>query len=462
MALVHETLILLLLTFSTWCFSTSISTNSSTTTSLAKLPNATTAKPKRLVTKLIHQRSVHHPHYNQSETAKERIELDIQHSIARVTYLHARIEGTMAANDHRTQLSPSSSGRTIMANISVGQPPTPQLVVMDTASEIFWIMCNPCSNCDQHLGQLFDPSKSSTYTQLCRTPCGFRGCNCHPLDRSPFSITYADNSSASGTLAYETLVFETSDEGSIQIPNIEFGCGRDIVYNNDPGYNGILGLNNAPMSLASQIGHKFSYCIGSLADKSSNYNQLILGEGADLEGYPTHFQALRGMYYITMEGISIGERRLDIAPATFEIKENGAGGVIIDTGSTLTYLPDDVQNLLYKEVRNILGGSFRKVIIETYPWLYCHLGVVSRDLVGFPVVTFHFAQGADLALDTGSFFEQLTDSVFCMAIGPVSATGLDNRSSVIGLLAQQSYNVGYDLVNQIVYFQRIDCQLLSG
>ncbi|XP_057730275.1 aspartic proteinase nepenthesin-2-like [Arachis stenosperma] len=320
-----------------------------------------------------------------------------------------------------------------MANISVGQPSTPQLVVMDTASEIFWIMCNPCTNCDQHLGQLFGPSKSSTYIQLCRTPCGFRGCNCHPLDRSPFIITYADNSSASGTLGYETLVFETSDEGSIQIPNIEFGCGRDIVYNNDPGYNGILGLNNAPMSLASQIGHKFSYCIGSLADKSSNYNQLILGEGADLEGYPTHFQALRGMYYITMEGISVGERRLDIPPATFEMKENDAGGVIIDTGSTLTYLPDDVQ-----------------------------IYYTRKDLVGFPVVTFHFAQGADLALDTGSFFEQLTDSVFCMAIGPVSATGVDNRSSVIGLLAQQGYNVGYDLVNQIVYFQRIHCQLLSG
>ncbi|MED6132819.1 hypothetical protein PIB30_022462 [Stylosanthes scabra] len=415
---------------------------------MAKLPNASTAKPKRLVTKLIHQRSVHHPTYNKKETAKERIELDIQHSIARVAYLHARIEGTLVASDHGTKLSPSSSGRTIMANISVGQPPIPQLVVMDTASEIFWIMCKPCTNCDQHLGQLFDPSVSSTYTQLCRTPCGFRGCNCHPMDRSPFSITYADNSSASGTLGYEMLVFETSDEGSIQVPNIEFGCGHDIVYNNDPGYNGILGLNNAPVSLASQIGQKFSYCIGSLADKNSNNNKLILGEGADLEGYPTHFQPLRGMYYVTMEGISIGERRLDIAPATFEIKENGAGGVIIDTGSTLTYLPDDVQSLLYKEVRNILGASYRKVIIETYPWLYCYEGVVSRDLVGFPVVTFHFAQGADLALDTGSFFEQLTDGVFCMAIGPVSATGVDNRSSVIGLLAQQSYNVGYDLVNQ--------------
>ncbi|MED6185779.1 hypothetical protein PIB30_060390 [Stylosanthes scabra] len=423
MALVHETLVLLLLAFSTCCFST--------TTSMAKLPNASTAKPKRLVTKLIHQRSVHHPTYNKKETAKERIELDIQHSIARVAYLHARIEGT-------------------------------SLVVMDTASEIFWIMCKPCTNCDQHLGQLFDPSMSSTYTQLCTTPCGFRGCNCHPMDRSPFSITYADNSSASGTLGYEMLVFETSDEGSIQVPNIEFGCGRDIVYNNDPGYNGILGLNNAAVSLASQIGQKFSYCIGSLADKNSNYNKLILGEGADLEGYPTHFQPLRGMYYVTMEGISIGERRLDIAPATFEIKENGAGGVIIDTGSTLTYLPDDVQKLLYKEVRNILGASYRKVIIETYPWLYCYEGVVSRDLVGFPVVTFHFAQGADLALDTGSFFEQLTEGIFCMAIGPVSATGVDNRSSVIGLLAQQSYNVGYDLVNQVVYFQRIDCGLLSG
>ena len=461
MAFAHETLLLLLVAFSTCCFS-SISTISSTTTSLANLPNASTAKPHRLFTKLIHHRSVLHPHYNQNETPQDRMELDIQHSIARLAYLHARIEGSLVSGDYRTNLSPSLSSRTIMAKLSIGQPPIPQLVIMDTASDIFWIMCMPCSNCAHHSGPLFDPSKSSTYTPLCRIPCGFTGCNCHPLDRLTFNITYADHSFSSGTLGHDMLVFETSDEGTTQVPDIEFGCGHNIVYNSDPGYNGILGLNNAPLSLASQIGQKFSYCIGNLADRNYNYNQLIFGEGADLEGDSTSFQVLHGMYYITIVGISVGEKRLDIDPATFEIKENGTGGVILDTGSTLTYLVDDVYKLLYKEVRNLLGRSFREIRFENIPWLACYLGTVSRDLVGFPVVTFHFAQGADLALDTGSFFEQVRDDTFCMAVGPISETGISSKSSVIGLLAQQSYNVGYDLVNQFIYFQRIDCELLSG
>ena len=78
------------------------------------------------------------------------------------------------------------------------------------------------------------------------------------------------------------------------------------------------------------------------------------------------------------------------------------------------------------------------------------------------MVTFHFADGADLALDSGSFFNQLNDNVFCMTVGPVSSLNLKSKPSLIGLLAQQSYSVGYDLVNQFVYFQRIDCELLSG
>ncbi|KAL2340555.1 hypothetical protein Fmac_008495 [Flemingia macrophylla] len=445
MAFANEPLhLLLLLSFST-CLSSTGTTS--------------TIKPQRLVSKLILPGSVHHPNYKPNETAKERIEFDIQYSTTRLAYIKARIEGSLISNEYTASAFPSLTGRTILANISIGQPPTPQLVIMDTASDILWIMCSPCSNCDHHSGRLFDPSKSSTYSLLCNTPCYFKGCKCDPL---PFSIYYVDGSSASGTYGHDKVLFETTDEGTSQLWSVLFGCGHNIRYNRDPGYNGILGLNNAPLSLATQIGHRFSYCIGNLADQYYSYNQLILGEGADLEGYSTPFQVHHGFYYVTMEGISVGERRLDIAPDTFGIKEDGTGGAIIDTGCTLTYLVDGVHELLYREVRNILDGFFRQVIIENTPWMLCYHGSIRGDLDGFPVVTFHFADGADLALDPGSFFHQFQDDVFCMTVAPVNDLDNISKPSVIGLLAQQSYNLGYDLNNHFVYFQRIDCELLSG
>ncbi|KAK7303923.1 hypothetical protein RJT34_14842 [Clitoria ternatea] len=459
MAFAYEPLhLLLLLAFSTHL--PPISTTSTSTTPLASTPTTLTTKPQRLVSKLIHPGSVHHPHYNPNETTRDRMELHIQHSAARLAYIQARIEGSLGSNGYKSNISPSLNGRTILANLSIGQPPIPQLLIVDTGSDILWVMCTPCSNCDHHPGVLFDPSKSSTYYPLCNRLCSSKGCKCDLSDQSTYNITYADNSFSSGTFGHDMLVFDTIDEGTTQVSNVMFGCGHNMRYNSDPWYNGILGLNNGLESLASQIGQKFSYCIGNLADKNYNYNQLILGEGADLEGYFTHFEVHKDFYYINMEGISIGEKRLDIDPSMFEIKENGTGGVIIDSGCTMTYLVNDVHELLDKEVRNLLGGSFRQVQVENTPWLLCYYGTISRDLLGFPVITFHFAGEADLTMDSTSFFHQSEDNVFCMAVGPSSASGTGGEVSLLGLLAQQSYNVGYDLVNQFIYFQRIDCQLL--
>ncbi|KAG4946447.1 aspartic proteinase nepenthesin-1-like [Glycine max] len=228
---------------------------------------------------------------------------------------------------------------------------------MDTSSDILWIMCN-------HVGLLFDPSKSSTFSPLCKTPCGFKGCKCDPI---PFNISYVDKSSTSGTFGSDTVVFETTDEGHSQIFDVLVRCGHNIGFNTDPGYNGIRGLNNGPNSLATKIGQKFSYCVGNLADPYYNYNQLILCEGADLEGYSTPFEVHHGFYYVTLKGIIVGEKRLDIAPITFEIKGNNTGGVIRDSGTTITYLVDSVHKLLYNEVRNLLSWSFRQVIFENTP-----------------------------------------------------------------------------------------------
>ena len=83
-----------------------------------------------------------------------------------------------------------------------------------------------------------------------------------------------------------------------------------------------------------------------------------------------------------MEGISFVEKRLEIPPESFGREKNGTGEVIIETGSP-TYLVDDVFRLIEKEVRNLLEGSFRRVIVEGLPWLLRYSATVAEDLKGF-------------------------------------------------------------------------------
>ncbi|KAI9122792.1 hypothetical protein K1719_005681 [Acacia pycnantha] len=418
-----------------------------------------TAKPDRFFSKLIHPHSVHHPYYNPNETTEDRIEHDIKRSLARIASLQANIGGSSASHDHQASLYPTASHSTMLANISIGHPPIPQLLVMDTGSPLLWVMCVPCSNCDRYPGQIFDPSQSSTYSPLCSS----HSCHYNISSQLPFNITYADRTFISGTLAFEHLVFDASHEGRSEVLNALLGCGHNFLSSEEPGYNGILGLNNYNLTLASQTGKKFSYCIDSITtDSNFDHSHLILGEGAYLEGYSTPFQVLDDMYYITMIGISVGEKRINIAPRTFERKPDGTGGVIIDSGSTFTFLVSEGYEVLLTEIRSLLDGSFGGFRYVEEPWLLCYLGTLSRDLVGFPVVTFHFTGGADLVLDTESFFIQRKNDTFCMAVGPINVFDLRSKPSIIGLLAQQSYNVGYDLNNKDIYFQRIDCELLSG
>ncbi|KAH8481851.1 hypothetical protein H0E87_029363 [Populus deltoides] len=88
------------------------------------------------------------------------------------------------------------------------------------------------------------------------------------------------------------------------------------------------------------------------------------------------------------------------------------------------------------------------------------IGRVREDLSGFPAVTFHFANGAQLVLDTQSMFLHIAPRVFCLAMGSVNGDNSKNLS-VIGIMAQQNYNVGYDIGQNKLYFQRIDCELLA-
>ncbi|KAJ6747203.1 EUKARYOTIC ASPARTYL PROTEASE FAMILY PROTEIN [Salix koriyanagi] len=90
---------------------------------------------------------------------------------------------------------------------------------------------------------------------------------------------------------------------------------------------------------------------------------------------------------------------------------------------------------------------------------YCvSKGIAGQELQGFPSMTFHLANGADLVVDAGGLFYQADQNSFCLSIQPQVQP---NFPSIIGITAQQDYNVAFDLDERNIYFQGIDCEVLD-
>ncbi|PKI78536.1 hypothetical protein CRG98_001094, partial [Punica granatum] len=418
------------------------------------LSYASGSDPKRVITNLIHRDSVLSPYYNPKDTIADRVERSLEISAARLAYFQAK-SSLDVTRDLRFDLIPSFP--MIFVNFSLGDPPVPQLTVMDTGSNLLWVQCVPCKNCSQTSPLIFDPIKSSTYSKV---PCNTSYCKvvpggrCGSSDQCVYNQTYYDGPSSKGELAREQLMFRTSDDGTVAVSNVVFGCGHENGKYWDEKFTGVLGLGSQLISVPSRLGSGFSYCIGNLFDQQYAYNKLILGEGAIIEGDSTPVKIIDGLYHITLEGISFGEKMLDIDLGVFSHRTQRIGNSIIDSGTTVTWLVLGAYKALFDEVKGLLEGVLE--IVDRKPLRLCYQGSASRDLVGFPAVTFHFIDGAELSLDTGSLFYQAGD-VFCMAIAPSEFEGL----SIIGLMAQQYYNVAYDVAGARVYFQRIECALLD-
>ncbi|KGN65478.1 aspartic proteinase CDR1 [Cucumis sativus] len=424
-----------------------------------------TTKPSRLATKLIHRNSYLHPLYDQNETVEDRSKREQTSSIERFDFLESKIkELKSVGNEARSSLIPFNRGSGFLVNLSIGSPPVTQLVVVDTGSSLLWVQCLPCINCFQQSTSWFDPLKSVSFKTL---GCGFPGYNyingykCNRFNQAEYKLRYLGGDSSQGILAKESLLFETLDEGKIKKSNITFGCGHmNIKTNNDDAYNGVFGLGAYPhITMATQLGNKFSYCIGDINNPLYTHNHLVLGQGSYIEGDSTPLQIHFGHYYVTLQSISVGSKTLKIDPNAFKISSDGSGGVLIDSGMTYTKLANGGFELLYDEIVDLMKGLLERIPTQRKFEGLCFKGVVSRDLVGFPAVTFHFAGGADLVLESGSLFRQHGGDRFCLAILPSNSELLN--LSVIGILAQQNYNVGFDLEQMKVFFRRIDCQLLD-
>ncbi|KDP34587.1 hypothetical protein JCGZ_12216 [Jatropha curcas] len=380
----------------------------------------------------------------------------IQHGMKRATQRLEKLKAQAANSESEIQAPVVPGNGEFVMSLAIGTPPQSYSAIMDTGSDLIWTQCKPCSQCFNQPSPIFDPKKSSSFSKL---SCSTQLCKALPQsscnDGCEYLYTYGDYSSTQGILATETFTF---GDNKVSAPNIGFGCGEDNEGDGFTQASGLVGLGRGPLSLVSQLKEdQFSYCLTSI-DSSQKTSTLLIGSLASvnhtsIKTTPLIQNPLQpSFYYLSLQGISVGGSRLPIKKSTFQLQDDGSGGLIIDSGTTITYLEETAFNLVKKEFISQVGLSVDNS--GTTGLELCFSLPSDSTQVEVPTLLFHFDE-ADLQLPAENYM--IADSSFgvlCLAMG--SSSGM----SIFGNVQQQNFLVVHDLGKQTLSFLPTKCDQL--
>ncbi|MCD7471878.1 Aspartyl protease protein 2 [Datura stramonium] len=363
---------------------------------------------------------------------------------------------SLAANDFSSSvISGLSQGSgEYFTRIGIGTPPKYAYLVLDTGSDIVWIQCSPCRKCYSQSDPIFDPSNSSSFAGIsCDSPLCRRldSSGCNSRNKCLYQVSYGDGSFTFGEFSTETFKFRKTS-----VPNIAFGCGHD----NEGLFiaaAGLLGLGKGKLSFpgqaGSRFGQKFSYC---LVDRTSSAkpSYIVFGESAVTRN--TIFTPLLTnpkldtFYYVELTGISVGGTRVpSVTPELFKLDAEGNGGVIVDSGTSVTRLTRPA----YVAVRDAfrLGAKDLKRA-PNYSLFDTCFDLSGKTQVKVPTLALHF-NGADVALPASNYLIPVnSEGRFCFGFA-----GTNSGLSIIGNIQQQGFRVVFDLAGSRLGFAPRGC-----
>ncbi|KAK4426735.1 Aspartic proteinase nepenthesin-1 [Sesamum alatum] len=332
------------------------------------------------------------------------------------------------------------------------------LAASDASMEAPFMLEMPCKQCFNQPTPIFDPTKSSSFSKL---SCSSDLCSALPSSSCTdgsceYLYTYGDYSSTQGFMATETFTF-----GKVSVPKVGFGCGLE---NEGGGFDqggGLMGLGRGPLSLISQLKEpKFSYCLTSI--DSTKTSTLLVGSVASLNTSSqmdsikttplTKNPSSPSFYYLSLEGITVGDTLLPINKSTFALNEDGSGGMIIDSGTTITYLEQSAFDLVKEEFTKQVQLPVDKS--DQTGLELCFKVPSDAQSIEVPKLIFHFEDGADLDLPGENYIISDSSGVACLAMG--SSLGM----SIFGNYQQQNILVVHDLVKETISFVPEKCDQL--
>lgn len=215
------------------------------------------------------------------------------------------------------------------------------------------------------------------------------------------------------------------------------------------------------MSFISQIGYLvggkyFSYCLVptiSSFERNSISSKIYFGRLNNLSGPEVVTTPLlshgdtHSLYFLELQGISVGAKNIPV-DSDDDHTQTFKGNIVIDSGTLLTFLPEELYGRFETAIREALYDQ----VVKQDPAGNLGLCFLTYDLHG-PAVTFHF-NGADVKLKPTNIFIKVDEETVCLAFAPTSSVGFDENLGVYGNWAQIER---YDLENMSVSFQSTDC-----
>ncbi|KAL8241582.1 hypothetical protein R6Q59_011884, partial [Mikania micrantha] len=368
---------------------------------------------------------------------------------------------------------------TLTVTLSVGSPPQPVTMVLDTGSELSWLRCRKTPTTPLW----FDSLRSKSYTPVpCTSPtCRIRtrdftvpvSCDrnklCHAI------VSYADATSVEGNLAYDVFRFTNSD-----VPRIVFGCmdsGSSSNQDEDSKTTGLLGMNRGSLSFVTQMGYpKFSYCISG----RDSTGVLLFGDVKIAWLQPLSYTPLvnistplpyfdRVAYTVQLEGIKVAGTVLSLPKSVYEPDHTGAGQTMVDSGTQFTFLLGPVytalKNEFIKQTRSVLRVYEDPDFVFQGAMDLCYR--IDRTRVGLPVlpsVTMMF-RGAQMSITGDRLLIQVpglikgNDQIHCFTFGNSDLLGIE--AYVIGHHHQQNMWMEFDIANSRVGLAEVRCDLAS-
>ena len=358
----------------------------------------------------------------------------------------------------------------------VGTPPKHVWLILDTASDLNWIQCVPCYDCFEQNGPHYDPKDSGSYRNIsCHDPRCQLVSSPDPLwpckvenQTCPYFYDYGDGSNTTGDFALEkftvNLTLPNGKRKFKKVVDVMFGCGhwnRGLFH----GAAGLLGLGRGPLSFSSQLqpiyGHSFSYCLADIFSNTSVSSKLIFGVDMELLNHPNlNFTSLLDgkespddtFYYLQIKSIMVGGEVLDIPEQIWHWSpEEGAGGTIIDSGSTLTFFPESAYDIIKETFKKKI--KLHQIAVVNFIMDTCY-NVSGGQQVELPEFGIHFSDGAVWNFPKENYFYQYEpDEILCLAISKNPHSSL----TIIGNLMQQNFHILYDTKKYRLGYAPMSC-----
>ncbi|KAK8964801.1 Protein ASPARTIC PROTEASE IN GUARD CELL 1 [Platanthera guangdongensis] len=265
----------------------------------------------------------------------------------------------------------------------------------------------------------------------------------------------------------------------LSLPNFTFACAHSALA--EPV--GVAGFGRGALSLPTQLAKlspflasRFSYCLMShsfLSHRLRRPSPLILGRSSSSSF--TYTPLLRNpinhfFYSVALLSLSVGHVTLQASPKLSAVDKYGAGGMVVDSGTTFTMLPGDTHRRLTAEFRRQMerrgfvgasGVEERTGLGPCYEY-----GNKSKDRLRVPALGLHFAGNATMWLPTRNYFlgfESEGERVGCLMLMSAGDEEWEKDDAgggpagTLGNFQQQGMEVVYDVEMGRVGFARRRC-----